>query len=360
MPPRKRILSGSGAIHEAIDQSMAKDSSVFLVGEGVPDPKGIFGTTAGLQEKYGKNRVWDMPVSENGMTGACIGAALSGMRPILTHQRVDFALLSLDQIINNAAKWHYMFGGQQSIPLVIRMIIGHGWGQGAQHSQNLQALFAHIPGLKVVMPSQPDNAKGLLMASIADPNPVIFLEHRWIHGATGDVSKKRYETPLGKAHIMRKGTDITLVSSSYMALETLRAAVLLEKMNISAEVVDLQTIAPLDERTIASSVKKTGHLIVVDSGWTSGGIAGEIIARMAISHMSSLKKSPVRIALPDLPAPSSPGLTKYYYPNIETIVVSACKMLVKKTEQIKKVLAENSADTAIPHDVPNASFMGPF
>lgn len=339
---------------------MAKDPSVFVVGEGVPDPKGIFGTTTGLQEKYGKNRVWDMPVSENGMTGACIGAALAGMRPILTHQRVDFALLSLDQIINNAAKWHYMFGGQQSIPLVIRMIIGHGWGQGAQHSQNLQALFAHIPGLKVVMPSQPDNAKGLLMASIADPNPVMFLEHRWIHSATGDVPKKRYETPLGKAHIMRKGTDVTIVSSSYMALESLRAAQLLKTMNISAEVVDLQTIAPLDERTIASSVKKTGHLIVVDSGWTNGGIAGEIIARMAISHMGSLKKSPLRIALPDLPAPSSPGLTKYYYPNIETIMASVCKMLGKNTEQAKKVLEENAAGSSIPHDVPNASFMGPF
>ena len=360
MPHKKRILSGAAALREAIDQSMAKDPSVFVVGEGVPDPKGIFGTTIGLQEKYGKNRVWDMPVSENGMTGACIGAALAGMRPILTHQRVDFALLSLDQIINNAAKWYFMFGGQQSIPLVIRMVIGHGWGQGAQHSQNLQALFAHIPGLKVVMPSQPHNAKGLLMASIADPNPVIFLEHRWVHSVTGDVPQGHYRTPLGQAQVMRRGTDLTLVSSSYMALESLRAAVLLEKMGISAEVIDLQTISPLDEKTIASSVKKTGHLIVVDSGWTNGGIAGEIIARMAISHMSALKSAPARVALPDMPAPSSPGLTKYYYPNIETILLSVSNMLGKKTDYIKKILAENHAGSKIPHDVPNASFMGPF
>ncbi|HSX24718.1 MAG TPA: transketolase C-terminal domain-containing protein [Candidatus Andersenbacteria bacterium] len=358
--PRKRIINGAAAIREAIDQSMKKDSSVFIVGEGVPDPKGVFGTTLGLRKKYTKNRVWDMPLSENAMTGTVIGAAISGMKPILVHQRLDFALLSLDQIINNAAKWFYMFGGQQSVPLVIRMIIGHGWGQGAQHSQNLQALFAHIPGLKVVMPSQPSDAKGLLIASIQDPNPVIFLEHRWIHNATGDVPKKLYATPLGKANITKKGSDITIISSSYMALEALRAAQLLESLNISAEVVDLRTISPLDEATIIRSIKKTGRLLVVDSAWTNGGIAGEIITRVVTKHMSLLKTMPARIGLPNLPTPSSPGLTKYYYPNIETIMRSVCDVLKKDSSPIKKILAEDPSLAAVSHDVPNASYMGPF
>ncbi|HLC49314.1 MAG TPA: transketolase C-terminal domain-containing protein [Candidatus Andersenbacteria bacterium] len=358
--PRKRIINGAQAIREALDQSLAKDPRVFVVGEGVPDPKGVFGTSIGLREKYGKNRVWDMPVAENGMTGACIGAAISGMRPVLVHQRLDFALLSLDQIINNAAKWFYMFGGQQSVPLVIRMVIGHGWGQGAQHSQNLQALFAHIPGLKVVMPSQPQDAKGLLIAAIADPNPVIYLEHRWIHSAQGNVSKKYFTTEIGKAAITKRGSDVTIVSSSYMALEALRAAQLLAKINVDAEVVDLRTISPLDTPAITRSVKKTGHLLVVDSGWTNGGIAGEIIARVVEKHMDVLKKPPARIALPDMPAPSSPGLTKFYYPNIEMIMRKACNIIGKDPVVVAKVLAEDTSLSATPHDVPNSSYMGPF
>ncbi len=358
--PRKRIITGAVAIREAIDQSMAKDPRVFIVGEGVPDPKGVFGTSTGLREKYGKSRVWDMPVAENGMTGAVIGTAISGMRPILVHQRLDFALLSLDQIINNAAKWFYMFGGQQSVPLVIRMVIGHGWGQGAQHSQNLQALFAHIPGLKVVMPSQPADAKGLLMASIEDPNPVMFLEHRWIHNATGDVPKKRYTTPIGKANIVRKGTDVTIVSSSYMALEAIRAADLLKHMGISAEVVDLRTISPLDEGAIVRSLKKTGHLMIVDSAWTNGGVAGEIIARVATKHMGLLKAMPVRLGFPDMPTPSSPALTKHYYPNIESIMRGVCTLLKKDASSVPKILAEDPSLSAVPHDVPNSSYMGPF
>ncbi len=358
--PRKRIISGATAIREAIDQSMKKDKNVFIVGEGVPDPKGVFGTSIGLRKTYGKNRVWDMPLSENAMTGAIIGAAISGMKPILVHQRLDFALLSLDQIINNAAKWFYMFGGQQSVPIVIRMIIGHGWGQGAQHSQNLQALFAHIPGLKVVMPSQPADAKGLLIASIQDPNPVIFLEHRWIHNAIGDVPKKYYATPIGKADITQKGNNITIVSSSYMAFESLRAAQLLHKMGISAEVIDLRTISPLDEKTIVRSLKKTGRLLVVDSAWTHGGIAGEIITRVVTKHMNMLKAMPSRLGLPNMPTPSSPGLTKYYYPNIETIMRSACEVLKKDASGIKKILEEDPNVSAVPHDVPNSSYMGPF
>ncbi|MBI3251555.1 MAG: alpha-ketoacid dehydrogenase subunit beta, partial [Candidatus Andersenbacteria bacterium] len=245
-----RILSAAQAILEATSQAMADDPHVIIIGEGVPDPKGIFGTTLALRDTFGSARVWDMPVSENGLTGVCIGAAISGMRPILTHQRVDFSLLSLDQIINNAAKWHYMFGGQVSVPLVIRMVIGHGWGQGAQHSQNLQALFAHIPGLKVVMPASPYDAKGLLASAIHDNNPVIFLEHRWIHGMKGEVPADMYRIAIGKARRWHVGDDITIVSSGYMTVEALRASHILAQVGIMADLIDLRSIKPWDKAAV--------------------------------------------------------------------------------------------------------------
>lgn len=355
-----RTLTGAEAIREATDQCLAADERVVVIGEGVPDPKGIFGTTRGLRETYGPNRVWDMPVSENGMTGVCIGAALAGLRPILTHQRLDFALLSLDQVINNAAKWYYMFGGQQSVPLVIRMVIGHGWGQGAQHSQNLQALFAHIPGLKVVMPATAHDAKGLLIAAIEDPNPVIFLEHRWIHGLTGEVPEQMYRVPIGQANIARAGSDITIVSSSYLTIETLRAAEVLAEEGIAVEVVDLRTISPLDEVLIAASVKKTGRLLVVDSGWTNGGIAGEVIARIASSHFHTLRVPPTRLALPDMPAPSAPALTKAYYPTYRTIVEHVLGTLDHTVADIRKRWQAEDLAHPVPHDVPDPLFTGPF
>ncbi len=201
------------ATKEAVDLCMAKDPAVYVMGLGVPDPKGIFGTTLGLQQKYGSARVMDMPASENGMTGVAIGSALVGMRPIITHQRLDFALLAVEQIVNQAANWHYMFGGKTSIPLVIRMIIGRGWGQGAQHSHDLQAWFAHIPGLKVVMPATAYDAKGLLISSIEDNNPVIFIEHRWLFNITYYVPEGIYHVPLGRARLIREGTVVTVTAT---------------------------------------------------------------------------------------------------------------------------------------------------
>lgn len=356
----KRITTAADAIREATVQAMTVDERVCIIGEGVPDPKGIFGTTLGLQEAFGKNRVWDMPISENALTGVCIGAATQGMRPILTHQRVDFALLSLDQIINNAAKWYYMFGGQQSLPMVIRMVIGHGWGQGAQHSQNLQALFAHIPGLKVVMPATPYDAKGLLVASIEDPNPVIFLEHRWIHGLTGHVPEEMYRVPLSKAQVARQGSDITIVASSYMTILAQRAANILAQENIDAEVIDLRTISPLDEGTVLSSVKKTNHLLVVDSGWTNAGIAGEVIARVVTGAMNTLRTPPIRIALSDMPAPSTPALTKVYHPTHRTIVENAFTVLGHSTASLDARWNAEEKQRNTAHDVPDPSFTGPF
>ena len=212
------------AILEATDYCMGTDTEVHLLGLGVPDPKGIFGTTIGLLKKYGTERVIETPTSENGITGIALGASMMGMRPILTHQRVEFSLLAIEQIVNQAAKWHYMTGGALCAPLVIRMIIGRGWGQGPQHSQSLESWFAHIPGLKVVLPATPFDAKGLLISSIKDNNPVIFMEHRWLHETFGEVPLKAYEVPIGQAKVARIGTDIKIVTYSYMILEALSSS----------------------------------------------------------------------------------------------------------------------------------------
>jgi len=355
---KRRKIKYFEAIKEAIDQSMEKNPLVFIIGEGVPDPKGIFGTTLGLQEKYGDKRVLDMPVSENGMTGVCIGAALTGLRPILTHQRLDFTLLSLDQIINNAAKWYYMFGGKMSVPIVIRTIIGQGWGQGAQHSQNLQAIFAHIPGLKVVMPSTAYDAKGLLIASIQDNNPVIFIEHRWLHNIEGYVPEEIYTIPLGKAKVVQKGVDLTIVSTSYMTIETLKAAIALK--NASIEIVDLRTIKPLDFETIKESVEKTGKLLVVDSGYYSGGISGDIISKVTEHLFDKLKSPPQRITLPDVPTPSTPALTKYYYPNHLDIIEKIGEIVGIPRQDIESILKSEKQKMPENWDVPDQGFTGPF
>lgn len=348
-----RTLTFAQAVREALEQSMATNNSIILLGEGVPDPKGIFGTTLGLQEKFGSERVLDMPVSENGMTGVCIGAAITGLRPVLVHQRIDFSLLSFDQIINNAAKWHYMFGGQCSVPLVIRMIIGQGWGQGAQHSQNLHALFVHIPGLKVVIPSTAYDAKGLLISSIKDNNPVIFLEHRWLHNTSSNVPEEMYEIPLGKSKILQVGKDLTIVANSYLTIEALRASDFIKQSGISIEIIDLRSLKPLDDELIFNSVSKTGRLLVLDSGHYTGGFSAEIISRVSERYLSKLKVPPARITLPDFPSPSTPGLTKYYYPTDHDIVKKIAEMCGYQKELLLPPLPPNL-------DVPDSSFTGPF
>src|SRR4051812_24161774 len=230
-----RVISFVEALREGTDQLLKSDDSVYLIGEGVPDPKCIFGTTAKLKDLH-PTRVFDMPISENGLTGVAIGSALNGMKPIMVHQRMDFTLYALDQIINNAAKWYSMFGGHKSVPMVVRMIIGRGWGQGNQHSQNLEALYAHIPGLKVVAPSSAYAAKGLLAAAVNDPNPTIFIEHRWLHNTTSEVPEELYEVPIGKARVAHQGSDLTIVCWSYPVLEVMKAVEYLEKQGVSAEV----------------------------------------------------------------------------------------------------------------------------
>lgn len=351
-----RVLSLAKAIREAIDICMERDGNVYLMGLGAPDPNGFSGTTIGLQEKYGADRILDMPISENGMTGVAIGSALAGKRPIMAHHRIEFAMLALEQIINQAANWHYMFGGHSSIPLVIRMLIGRGWGQGPQHSQSLQALFAHAPGLKVVMPATPYDAKGLLIAAVEDNNPVVYLEHRWLHTVVGDVPDGYYTIPLGKARIIRSGRDVTIIASSYMVLEALAAARALAESGVDAEVVDLMTISPLDKACILESVAKTGRVLVADLGWRSFGITGEIVTVIVEEMWQALKCRPRRITLPDVPTPATPALSRHYYPRAIDIVNSVREMCGLPTQtEIDAGLCQE-----MPFDVPNKEFKGPF
>jgi len=333
---------------------MESDPRVCLFGLGVPDPKGIFGTTLGLQEKFGERRVMDIPCSENALTGVAIGFALTGMRPVMTHQRVDFSLLALEQIVNQAANWHYMFGGKMNVPIVIRMLVGRGWGQGPQHSQNLHSWFAHIPGLKVVMPATPYDAKGLLISSIRDDNPVIFIEHRWLHGISGQVPENTFTVPIGSCRIAKQGNDITIVCTSYMLLESLRAANILAELGISAEVVDVRSVHPLDIQTILNSVAKTGRLLVADTAWITGGFGGEVVAQVAEKAIQNLKCAPRRIGLPDCPTPTSPALARHYYPLAVDICHVVCNVM-------KRAYSPVIIDDRNSHlDIPDSEFKGPF
>jgi pyruvate dehydrogenase E1 component beta subunit len=349
-----RILKYSEAINDALHVAMSIDDRVICCGLGVPDPRGIFGTTTGLREKFGSERVFDTPTAENGMTGVAVGAALTGLRPVMTHQRLDFFLLAMDQLVNNAAKWHYTYGNA-NVPITIRLIIGRGWGQGPTHSQSLHAWFAHIPGLKVIMPAFASDAKGLLLSSIFDNNPVVFLEHRWLHHQQGDVPTGDYRVPIGKAAILREGRDITLVGMSYMSIEALRAADCLCKQGIDCEVVDLRTISPLDWNTVFQSVKKTGRVIALDTSWVTGSVSGEIIARVSTECWTDLKQAPQRLGLPDFPIPASPALTRDFYPEAKDIVRLAGQMMGKPV-----VLDSLEGADLLPHDVPGAWFKGPF
>ena len=349
-----RMLSYSDALREAQDICLEKDQDTYLMGLGVPDPKGIFGTTLALQDKYGVDRVFDIPLSENAITGVALGSAITGLRPILTHQRVDFALVSIEQIVNQAAKWHYMFNGQMKAPLVIRMIIGRGWGQGPQHSQSLHAWFGHIPGLKVIMPTTAYDAKGMLISAIEDNNPVICLEHRWLYGIQDKVPEGIYRVPLDKARVVREGEDITLIGVSYMTLECLSAAEILAEHGIKVEVIDLRSIRPLDSDTILASVLKTGRVLIVDHAELACSVASEIAAMVSENIFDQLKSSPARMGLPDHPVPTSAALADHYYPLANTIAQRVCEIL--KVDVSLNVMPSTNKRL----DQPDPSFKGPF
>jgi len=313
MSLNKRELNYALAINEALHQMMARDPSVFLIGQGVKSPWYVGQTCNGLIEKYGEKRVIDTPVSENAVTGAAVGASITGMKAIVVHPRMDFMLYAMDPIINEAANWYYMNGGRSSVPVVFWGIINRGGEQAAQHSQSLHTLFAHIPGLKVVMPSTAYDAKGLMISAIRDPNPVVFIDDRWLYSEKSYVPEEIYEVEIGKAILRKKGTDLTVVASSYVAHEALIAAKEMESENISVEMIDLRTIKPFDEDTIVNSVKKTGKILIVDGGWISFGASAEVAALVAEKAFPFLKAPIKRLALINAPAPASRELEKEYY-----------------------------------------------
>lgn len=348
-------IHAAQAIHDALHVAMAADPSVLCYGLGVDDPKRIFGTTAGLQERFGAARVFDMPTAENAMTGIGIGAALGGMRPVMCHQRLDFFLLAMDQLVNNAAKWRYTFGEGHKVPLTLRLILGRGWGQGPTHSQNLQAWFAHVPGLKVVMPATAADAKGLLLSAIFDDDPVVFLEHRWVHSAQGEVADGDVRVPIGQAARLREGDAVTIVAMSYLVAEASHACRALAQAGVHCELIDLRTIKPLDMAAIRDSVARTGRLLVLDSGFATGSVAAEIIARISMNHWSLLRAAPQRLAAPDCPEPTSYGLTRQFYTEAADIVRCVGNMLGMTTLPLDALPPARTH-----HDVPGDWFTGPF
>ncbi|MFC1548355.1 alpha-ketoacid dehydrogenase subunit beta [Candidatus Omnitrophota bacterium] len=335
MSSKNRKLQYSLAINEALLQMMETDGSVFLMGQGVKSPWYVGKTCRGLLEKFGDERVIDTPVSENAMTGAAVGASIAGMRGIILHPRMDFMLYAFDPIINQAANWHYMSGGNSSAPVVIWGIVNRGGEQAAQHSQALHALFAHIPGLKVVMPSTPYDAKGLMISAIKDNNPVVFVDDRWLYEKEGEVPEEIYEVPIGKGVIRSKGNDVSLVSISYMMEETIKAAEELAEQGIEAEVVDLRTAKPLDEEIVIGSIAKTGSLVVVDGGWRSFGLSAEVAAVVSEKGYEYLKAPVRRVTIPECPAPSSCSLEKEYYGITERIISAAKEVIMEKKQYME-------------------------
>ena len=272
----KRIIDYGEAINEAHRIALRKYPNCFVIGQGVNNPWFVGKTTTGIVDEFGSERVMDSPVSEAAMTGACIGAAMAGMRPIVFHPRMDFMYLILDQLINHGASWHYMFNGKVNVPIVVRGIVNRGGEQGAQHSQSPLAIYANIPGLKVVCPATPKDAKGLLLAAIADPNPVIFIDDRWLYDQEGDVPEDYYEVPIGKANVLIEGKDITIVAASFMVKEAVDASKFLKDRGISCEVIDVRTIKPIDYETICESAKKTGRVIVAIEEWATASVSATI------------------------------------------------------------------------------------
>lgn len=322
-----RLLSYVDALVEGTAQEMERDGSVFIFGLDVDDHKAIMGSTRGLVQRFGPERVFGTPLSEDAMTGVAIGAAMAGMRPIHVHIRMDFTLLAMNQLVNNAAKMHYMSDGQYTVPMVVRSAIGRSWGQGAQHSQGLHGMFAHIPGLKVVAPSNAYDAKGCLIAAIRDDNPVIFVEHRLLYGTEAYVPEASYEVPPGKARVVAGGSDVTLIAISNMVHECLRARELLEEVGVSAEVIDPIWLAPLDIDTMVASVARTRRVITVDNAWTTGGSGAEIaiaiMERLAPEGGIAVK----RIGFAPSPCPTTPALEKHFYPNPAGIAEAAFAMV---------------------------------
>ena len=322
-----RKIKYAAAINEAFHLAMERDPRVFQIGVGINTPWYVGNTMNGLLDRFGEERMIDPPVSENGVAGVAIGAALAGKKPILTFARMDFMYYAFDQIINHAASLNYALGGNSPVPIVIRAIINRKGEQAAQHSQALHGLLMHIPGLKIVMPSTPYDAKGMLLAVLEDNNPVIYIDDRELYSHEGEVPEGHFLVPMDKASVIHPGNSVTLVSSSVTLHTAAEAVIDLENRNISCELIDLRCIKPLDTDTIIQSVRKTGRLVVVDGGWATGGVASEIISQVTIKAGDAFRNNPAKVTLPDLPAPASFRLENAYYPDKQKIV-QACEGLL--------------------------------
>jgi len=319
-----RILTFTEAILEATEQEMRRNSKVLLLGLGVDDERGLQGTTKGLVDMFGDDRVVDTPLAEEGMTGIAIGMALSGLRIIHNHARMDFLLLAMNQIINVAAKAQYMYGGSVCLPIVIRVLIGDGWG--AQHSQGLHSLFAHIPGLKVVAPTTPYDAKGCLISAIRDNNPVIFIEHFNLYSQSGEVPEEIYTVPLGISKSVHSGDDITIIGVSWATTMCLSSIKILQQQNISAEIIDLLSVAPNNFDLLIESAIKTRRVLIVDCAWTSCGISAEIVSRI-VEKVGNINIKFRRLGFAPVPSPNSKILEEGFYPNPSIIAELALSMI---------------------------------
>ena len=326
-PSEGRVLSYIGAVNEALALALEEDPRVFVLGQGVDDPSAMFGTTRGLQERFGRERVFDTPLSEEAMMGVATGAAMNGMRPVYMHNRPDFVLLAFNQLVTHAAKFHFMDNGQTTVPLVVWAAIGRGWGSGAQHSQAIHGMLLGVPGLKIVMPSTPHDAKGLLLSAIVDNNPVCVFEHRWLMKKDGIVPEGAYRVPIGKGICRRLGRDLTIVGASHAIELGAQAAAMLASEGIDAEVIDLRTIKPLDEAIVLESLHKTGRLLVVDTAWMTGGVCAEIGCLAAEKGFRDLKAPVCRVGLPDVPTPAGFTLEQFYYPDAPRIAGAARKLV---------------------------------
>ncbi|MCM3878988.1 MAG: alpha-ketoacid dehydrogenase subunit beta [Vicinamibacterales bacterium] len=327
-PSEGRVVSYVQAVNEALALALDSDPEVFVLGQGVDDPTAMFGTTKGLQSKFGSHRVFDTPLSEEAMMGVSAGAAMNGMRPVYMHNRPDFVLLAFNQLVTHAAKFHFMDNGQTTVPMVVWAAIGRGWGSGAQHSQAIHGMLLGVPGLKIVMPSTPYDAKGLLLSAILDNNPVCLFEHRWLMKKDGVVPEGFYRVPIGKGIYRRRGGDVTIVGASHAIELGMQAATQLAGEGIEADVIDLRTVKPIDEQIVLESLHNTGRLVVVDTAWMKGGLCAEIGCLAAEKGFPDLKAPVVRIGLPDVPAPAGFTLEQFYYPDAARIA-SAVRGLVR-------------------------------
>ena len=354
----KNLINGSEAIREAFLEAAKIDKNVLFFGEGISDPSSFYGTTKDLDKIIGKKRLIEMPLSENAMLGAAVGASMFGKRVIINMHRVEFALLAIEQLVNNAAKSHYISAGIHRVPIVLRLIVGRGWGQGPEHSQSLENMFSIFPGLKVIIPSLPNSAKQLMIDSIFDNNPIVFIEHRWIHYAS-EIRKKSKKNHFKPLKIIN-GKDITIVTSSIYIMECIILAKELKKYGIYVELFDLRVSRPLYLNDINKSVKKTGKLITIDLGNKNFGIGSEIISEISSSNFSYFKSSPTKIGMPNYPTPSSRGYLKGHYPDKKFIlekIMNYFPNLIKHKDNILKNITKSDN---LPIDVPNEEFKGPF